>query len=206
MLALSFAAAVAAAEPIAADAGAGDVPAHNLADDGGIADASVSVGYVFRSVDAVVDDRAHGGAALVGVDVGPWFRGFGARLEGLVLGFPARDVVAQPVAIVAGGPALTYALDDTNVKAVARVGALGGAVVDGGVVTPALGGSVGLLLRFRAGSASHVDADVVVPVFPATTGLVLQAAATLGIGISLDGFFAGVSRGESLASLLLPAP
>lgn len=192
-----FAAGAPAAEPARPDPaadGSGSVTS----------EATVAVGYAFRAVDSVEDDRAHGGAAVVGVDVGPVAHGFGARIEAVAFGFPAREIVTQPLALVAGGPTLTYAFDDTDVLAVARLGILGGAVVDGRVVSPALGGDVGLLLRFRAGNASHVDADVVVPLLPGDARFGLQAAATLGVGISLDRLVVGLARGEDAGALLLP--
>jgi hypothetical protein len=165
---------------------------------------SFAAGYAFRATDVAVDDRANGAAASVAIEAGPRFLGFRARVDALALGFPAGDVVDRPLAVWAVGPALTYAFDDTDVLALAHAGALLGMVVDDDGVDPAFGVDVGLQLRFRGGSASHVDARVIVPVFLDEPRLALQAAALVGVGISPDRLVVGLARGETLASLLLP--
>ena len=168
-------------------------------------DVDGEVGYAFRVVDGVVDDRAHGGAASIVVDARPNVDGFGARVQAFALGFPAGDVVARPLALHAAGPAVVYAFDDTDVLALAHAGVFAGVAVDGARAAPAFGADVGLQLRFPLGRASHVDVSVGVPVVVDGDRLGLQTSATAGLGVSLDRLGEGVVAGEGLAALLLPA-
>lgn len=183
------------------------------APDAGGFDVDAALGYAFRVVDPAVDDRAHGGAWMVGVAPRARLLGFGLRLQGLGLGFGGGDVTPRALGFAGAGPALTYAFDDTDVLAVAHVGGLAGMVVEPG--GPAAAGAegnaivagvvAGLSLRWALGRAAYVEAQVALPALftdPRFSGW--QAAALVGWGVSPDRLIAGLWAGESLASLLWP--
>ncbi|MBM4281987.1 MAG: hypothetical protein FJ137_14915 [Deltaproteobacteria bacterium] len=177
------------------------------ADVPGLLDVTLAAGYAFRVVDVAVDDRAHGGAALLAVEPATRWLGFGARLQGLALGFGGGDVLTAPLAFVGGGPALSYAFDDAAVRATAHVGGLIGVVLGGDAAAVVAGASGGLSLRWPLGRVAHVEAGISVPVVVNDARLAgLQAMALLGCGVSVDQLLAGVLAGESPAVLLLPAP
>lgn len=164
----------------------------------------VEVGYVFRSVDARLDDRNHGVAAAVVVDTPPLLWGFGLRGEALTLAWPGGDVVKDPLAVFAGGAALTWKFDDTAVAALVAVGAVGGVVVEADVATPVVAPTLGLLLRFPLSEALALEGRLVVP-FLQDDRFTLQAAALIGLSISPDVVVAAALAGRSPLSLLLPA-
>ena len=161
-------------------------------------------GYAFRVTDRSVDDRAHGAAASVVVDSPPLLWGFGLRGEALALGWPGADTATDPLALLLGGAALTYLFDDTAVRALASIGGVGGAVVDGGEVVPAFGATIGLLIRFPLGEAVAVDARLLVP-FVADERFSMQAAALIGLSVLPDVLVAQALAGRSPLSILLPA-
>lgn len=164
----------------------------------------VDVGYAFRSVDdSDVDDRSHGVAASLVVDSPPLLWGFGLRGEGLALAWPGAQAASDPLAVVAGGGAVTYAFDDTAVSALASIGGLAGAVVEDGAASVVVAPTIGLLLRFPLTDAARLEARVIVP-FWQDDRFSLQASALLGLSISPDVVIAGALAGRSPLSLLLP--
>lgn len=164
----------------------------------------VGVGYAFKSVNADVDDRAHGVAADVVVDSPPLLFGFGLRGEGLALAWPSTSKVPQALGVFGGGGALTWSFDETAVDALASIGGVAVAVVDGGASVVTFAPTIGLLLRFPLTEAAHVDARVLVP-FVVDDRFGLAAAATLGISVSPDVVVQAALEGRSPLSLLLPA-
>ena len=156
----------------------------------------LSAGYAFRPTNALVDDRAHGAAAAVVVDAPPVLWGLSARAEGLVMAWPAKATATSPLLLTGGAASLTWLFDDTAVRALASIGAHGGVVVDGDVVTPTFGPLVGLTLRFPVADGVFVDARLSVPLGGGGTAPV-AAAALIGLSIAPDAMWQSAREGRS---------
>ncbi len=156
----------------------------------------LAVGYAFRPTNALVDDRAHGAAAAVVVDAPPVWWGFSGRAEGLVLAWPAKATATSPLLVTGGAASLTWQFDDTAVRALASLGAYGGVLVDGDVVTPTFGPLVGLTLRFPVADGVFVDARLSVPLGGDGTAPV-AGAALIGVSIAPDAMWQSAREGRS---------
>lgn len=156
----------------------------------------LAVGYAFRPTNVLVDDRNHGAAAAVAVDAPPVLWGFSARAEGLVMAWPAKATATAPLLLMGGAASLTWQFDDTAVRALASLGAHGGVVVDGDVVTPTFGPLVGLTLRFPVADGVFVDARLSVPLGGGGTAPV-AGAALIGLSIAPDAMWQSAREGRS---------
>jgi len=169
----------------------------------------LGAGYAFRLADPAVDDRLHGVAAGVGVSGPPLLWGFSGRAEGLVLAWPAGDLVDRPLLLAGGAASATYLFDDTSTRATASVGAFAGAVIDGDRVAAAYGPVAGLSILFPVIDGVFLEARVAVPLDVSGT-LQTTGTATVGLAIAPDVLFARAARGEGPAAIAdeagLPLP
>lgn len=164
----------------------------------------LSAGYAFRLADPSLDDRLHGVAAGLGVTGPPIWRGFSGRADGLLFAWPAGDLVPRPLLFAGCAASATYLFDDTATRAVASVGAFGGAVVDDDIVTAAFGPIAGLSILFPVVEGVFVEARVAVPFDLAGT---LQTVGTAAVGVSIapDVLIQRALQGEGPAAIATDA-
>jgi hypothetical protein len=164
----------------------------------------LGAGYAFRLADPAVDDRLHGVAAGVGVAGPPLLAGFSGRGDALVFAWPAGDVVQRPLLFVGGAASATYLFDDTATRAVASIGAFGGAVVDGDTVGAAYGPIAGLSILVPVVDGVFVEARVAVP-WDLGGALQPTGTATVGLAIAPDLLLERAMRGEGPAAIAVDA-
>ncbi|MBI1947220.1 MAG: hypothetical protein HYS27_16110 [Deltaproteobacteria bacterium] len=146
-------------------------------------EASLLAGYAFRSA---ADGRAHGAAASLGVDV-PLAGPLSLRPEGLLLGFGGSATTPASLGLFGGALSLAYRFDDTDARALAALGPLGGVSADGATVAVRAGALVSLGLRFPVLPALALEARVALPlVLWGPRGLALPGAPTFDDGTAND--------------------
>lgn len=160
----------------------------------------LGAGYAFRLADPAVDDRLHGVAAGVFVAGPPLLAGFSGRADGLVFAWPAGDLTQRPLLFAGGAASATWLFDDTATRAVASVGAFGGAVLDGDTVAAAYGPVAGLSIFFPVVDGVFVEARIAVP-FDLGGTLQTTGTATVGLALAPDVLLERAMRGEGPAAI-----
>lgn len=162
------------------------------------------VGYAFRIADPATDDRAHSVVGGLVVDGPPLLWGFSGRAEGFVHAWPAGDARDTPLLLAGGAASATYVFDDTGTRAIAAVGAFGGAVVDGEQVVMAWGPLAALTLRMPLTEGVFAEARLSVPLDLSGT---LLPVGTAGVGLAFapDILLQRALRGEGPADLAVDA-